>query len=61
MMAIVITLLIYRLKSQLALAQWLLEAGANPILKNYWGYTALDIAEHNNDKDAAALLQSYSA
>jgi len=48
-------------KNQLASAQWLLEAGANPILKNYWGYTALDIAEHNNDKDAVSLLQRYSA
>ena len=48
-------------KSQIALAQWLLEAGANPILKNYWGYTALDIAELNHDKDAVSLLQRYSA
>ena len=25
--------------------------------KNYWGNTASDIAERNNDKDASSLLQ----
>jgi ankyrin repeat protein len=42
------------------LAQWLLEAGANPLAKNYWGNTASDIAERNNDKDSVLLLHRYS-
>jgi ankyrin repeat protein len=42
------------------LAQWLLEAGANPLAKNYWGNTASEIAERNNDKDALSILQGYS-
>ena len=41
------------------LTQWLLEAGANSRAKNYWGNTALDIAERNDDKDALSLLQGY--
>jgi hypothetical protein len=42
------------------LTQWLLEAGANPLVKNYWGNTASDIAERNDDKDSVLLLQRYS-
>jgi ankyrin repeat protein len=41
------------------LTQWLLDAGANPLAMNYWGSTALDIAERNDDKDALSLLQGY--
>jgi ankyrin repeat protein len=37
----------------------LLEAGANSRAKNYWGNTASDIAERNDDKDALDLLQGY--
>ena len=46
-------------RGQADLTQWLLEAGANSRAKNYWGNTASDIAEHNNNKDALSLLQCY--
>jgi len=47
-------------KGRLDLARWLLRAGANPQMKNYWGKTALEIAERKEDQDAIALLQQYA-
>jgi ankyrin repeat protein len=41
------------------LTQWLLDAGANPLAMNYWGSTALDIAERNENNEALALLHRY--
>jgi hypothetical protein len=29
-------------------------------MKNYWGKTALEIAERKEDQDAIALLQQYA-
>lgn len=47
-------------KSQIDLARWLLISGANPQLKNYWGKTALEIAERKENKDYIALLEQYA-
>ena len=46
-------------KGRVDIARWLLMAGANPLLKNYWGKTALEIAEQNEDEDSIALFQQY--
>jgi ankyrin repeat protein len=42
------------------IARWLLSAGANPNLKNYWGSTALEIAEKREGHEAIAVLKQYS-
>lgn len=47
-------------KGRLDLAKWLLWAGADPNLRNYWGKTALEIAEQKEDKDAIALLEQQA-
>ncbi len=36
--------------------RWLLDIGANPNPKNYWGNTALDIAEKREDQEVIAIL-----
>jgi len=46
-------------KSHMNIARWLLSAGANPTQKNYWGRTALEIAEKNGDHVAIALLREF--
>lgn len=43
------------------LAEWLIRSGANPQVKNYWGNTALEIAEKNEDDDAINLLLQFTA
>ncbi len=45
---------------RLDLAGWLLEAGADPSTKNYWGNTAVDIARKNNDEEALSLLARHT-
>ena len=47
-------------KNRIDLARWLLGAGANPQLENYWGKTALEIAERKEDQEAIALLKQYA-
>ncbi|MDP1930031.1 MAG: ankyrin repeat domain-containing protein [Gammaproteobacteria bacterium] len=47
-------------KGSTDLVRWLLAAGANPAIKNYWGETPVQIAERRNDQDAVALLKNYS-
>ena len=47
-------------KKRINLARWLLEAGANPKVKNYWGETPLKMAERIGDEEIIALLGSYS-
>lgn len=42
------------------LARWLLGAGANPQMINYWGKTPLEIAVSNDDQDAIAVLEQFS-
>jgi len=46
-------------KGHMNIARWLLTAGANPSQKNYWGKTALEIAEKNGDHVAIALLREF--
>lgn len=47
-------------KSRSEIARWLLDAGANSNLKNYWGSTALEIAEKREDQGATAVLKRYT-
>lgn len=47
-------------KKRADIARWLLSAGANPNLKNYWGSTALEIAEKGEDQEAIAVLRQYT-
>ena len=47
-------------KNRADIARWLLSAGANPDLKNYWGSTALEIAEKRVDQEAIAVLKQYT-
>ena len=47
-------------KNRSDIVRWLLDAGANPNLKNYWGSTALEIAEKREDQDAIAVLKQYT-
>jgi hypothetical protein len=42
------------------LAKWLLEAGANPEVQNYWGKTPADIAAKSDNHEALNLLRRYS-
>ncbi len=42
------------------ITRWLLVSGADPSLKNYWGKTALSIAESKDDKITIALLKQYT-
>jgi ankyrin repeat protein len=44
-----------------AAARALLEAGANPDLRQRGGYTALHTAAHNDDAELARLLLSHGA
>lgn len=36
--------------------EWLLKSGANPLVKNYWGKTPLDVAEDSENAPAVMLL-----
>ena len=47
-------------KKRLDLAEWLLAAGADPDVENYWGKTAADIAIKNKDEEALALLRRHT-
>lgn len=47
-------------KERIDIARWLLDAGANPNMKNYWGSTALEIAEKREDQGAIAVLKQYT-
>ncbi|NWO06818.1 MAG: ankyrin repeat domain-containing protein [Alteromonadaceae bacterium] len=47
-------------KNRTDIARWLLDVGANPDLKNYWGSTALEIAEKKGDQEAIAVLEQYT-
>lgn len=40
---------------------WLLAAGANPEMKNYWGKTPLQIAERMKNRESADLIKKYLA
>lgn len=39
---------------------WLLERGASPWVKNYWGKTPLEIAEKHENQRAMELLRAFS-
>lgn len=43
------------------ITEWLLQSGANPNLRNYWGSTALEIAEKKKNQEVILVLDQYLA
>jgi hypothetical protein len=46
--------------NKLAMAEWLLNAGADQYVKNYWNRTPMDIATDKEDIAAIALLENHT-
>ena len=46
--------------NKLAMAEWLLNAGADKYVKNYWNKTPMDIAIDKEDIDAISLLENHT-
>lgn len=47
-------------KKRIDLAKWLIQAGADLKVRNYWGKTPLEIAIKDENEEAISLLERYS-